>query len=142
MSTNDSIPALRLSAAALLRLRMAALRALPHECCGALLGCGGRTAEVRRVLRVPNRAPDPRGAYLILPEAVLRIESAATRAGFELLGFFHSHPDGSAEPSRRDLASAWPGYLYVIVPAGGAPTAWRLAEDRSRFRPLDWRVAA
>lgn len=131
---------MRLSRAALRALRAAAARALPDECCGALLACAGEPTVVRRVVRLPNRAPDPRRGYLIPADSVRRVEAAAARAGLLVIGFFHSHPDGSALPSRRDLADAWPGYLYMIVPAVpcARPTAWRLGPDRARFRPVSW----
>ncbi|HUE97299.1 MAG TPA: Mov34/MPN/PAD-1 family protein, partial [Longimicrobiaceae bacterium] len=57
--------------------------------------------------------------------------------GLEVVGFYHSHPDHPARPSSFDRDHAWPWYSYGIVPAtssgAGAPRAWRLRDDRSRF---------
>jgi desampylase len=143
MYGNDLPPVLRFRPAALRRLGAIADRAHPNEACGALLGCADG-AEVRRVCRLPNRAPDARRGYLISAEAVHRLGVAAAAAGLDIVGFFHSHTDGSVRPSRRDLDAAWPGYLYVIVPAPAgrtAVTAWRLREDRRDFRAVPWRPA-
>jgi proteasome lid subunit RPN8/RPN11 len=68
---------------------------------------------------------------------VRRVERDAAEEGLELVGFYHSHPNGAAEPSRVDRENAWPWYNYLIVAvADGEPgdvRVWRLAEDRSRF---------
>ena len=109
--------------------------AYPHECCGALIGRGGLVTEA---LALPNAtAEGPRRRFLVRPVDYQAAERRAAERGGELLGFYHSHPDGAARPSQVDLDHAWPAFAYVIVAVAnrepGALTSWRLRDDRSRF---------
>lgn len=107
----------------------------PDECCGALVGRGRLVTEA---LALPNAAAEAaRRRFVIEPGDYRAAERWASERGAELLGFYHSHPDHPARPSRYDLDHAWPVFAYVIVAveAGrpGALTSWRLCEDRSAF---------
>jgi len=107
----------------------------PHECCGALIGRG---KEVVEALALPNMTENgPRRRFLVRPLDYRAAERRATEVGCELVGFYHSHPDHPARPSRYDLDHAWPTFAYIIVTvADGEPkamTSWRLREDRSAF---------
>ena len=109
--------------------------AYPHECCGALIGRGGLVIEA---LALPNAtAEGPRRRFLVRPVDYGAAERRAAEQEGELLGFYHSHPDGVARPSQVDLDHAWPAFAYVIVAvANGKPgplTSWRLRDDRSSF---------
>ncbi|MFW6078488.1 MAG: molybdopterin-synthase adenylyltransferase MoeB [Gemmatimonadota bacterium] len=134
-------------------LRMRAAAAHPEECCGVLLGhdavaCArqgegapGGARGVRSVVAavaVANAsACDRRAGYRIPAGSVRRLERRAERHGWAVVGFYHSHPDGPAEPSRLDRNAAWPWHTHLIVSlAAGRPgpvRAWRLARDRGRF---------
>ena len=107
----------------------------PHECCGALIGRGGR---ITATVALPNTTEEgPRRRFLVRPSDYRLAEQRASELGGELLGFYHSHPDHPARPSQYDLDHAWPTFAYVIVAvAGGAAgdmTVWFLKEDRSSF---------
>lgn len=112
----------------------------PEECCGFLLGTTeDDTNVVRATRRVENRHSDHRERrYTITPDDYQAADKAAREQGLDIVGFYHSHPDHPAEPSKTDLQKAtFPGYTYVIVSVRhGTPanlTAWTLAPDRSRF---------
>ena len=121
----------------------------PDECCGFLLGEPGspsrsdradRPAErVRRVLPARNehRGEAAERGYLIAPETVLAARREAHRLGFEIVGYYHSHPDRPAAPSATDREDAWPGMSYLIVSVEeGRPVAarsWRLDPERGTF---------
>jgi proteasome lid subunit RPN8/RPN11 len=131
---------IRLRAEALEAIRAHAREGYPEEACGALLGPPGRDGERRiaRPTRLPNaREHERRRRYLIAPDALRTLEADASRAGLEIVGFYHSHPDHPGEPSRFDLEQAWPWYTYLIVPVvahePGVARAWRLRDDRSGF---------
>jgi proteasome lid subunit RPN8/RPN11 len=114
---------LRLAESHLEAIRRRARRAYPEECCGLLLGEpeeGG--ARVVAALPARNLDPAPRRGYLVDPRALLRGHRAARRLSLEVVGYYHSHPDSPAAPSRRDLAEALPGASYLIVSVrGGEP---------------------
>ena len=91
----------------------------PHECCGILLGSTEEdgTRVVTSVARAGNTRNDsPHNRYNIDPKDQIRIQREGRQRGEEVIGYYHSHPDHPAEPSRTDLAEAhWPGLSYVIT---------------------------
>ena len=110
-------------------------KAFPHECCGALLG---RDGVVHEAFALPNTTEEgPRRRFLVRPHDYRAAEKRAGETGFELLGFYHSHPDHPARPSQFDLDHAWPSFSYVIVSVMAGEdkvlTSWRLKDDRSVF---------
>jgi len=121
------------------RLEQHAARDYPNECCGILLGkVEGARRTITAVFPVENARQDSaRNRYLIRPEDFLNAIDNAERRGVEVLGFYHSHPDQPAQPSRFDQEHAWPWVVYLIhsVMNGAAAetTAWTMAMDRSAF---------
>lgn len=88
----------------------------PEEACGILLGRRSACCDdVVRVVPCTNVDPEPRRRYSIAPEELLRTQALTREEGLEILGFYHSHPDRSAEPSPADLREAhWTGCVYLI----------------------------
>lgn len=116
-------------------IRAHGVETFPHECCGALIG---RDGVVTAAVPLANTTDEgPRRRFLVRPADYRLAEAAATAAGAELLGFYHSHPDHPARPSQFDLDHAWPTFAYVIVSvmAGAAATmtVWFLKDDRTDF---------
>ena len=88
-----------------------------------------------------THAPEERGRrFLMEPDAFMRAELLAEKQGWDVLGFYHSHPDHPAIPSEYDQEHALPLYAYIIVAVvggvAGELTAWELKPDRSAFLPL------
>lgn len=110
--------------------------ATPHEICGLLLGDGDIVA---RLVPCRNVAVDPSVRFEIDPAALIAAHRATRGGGERIIGHYHSHPSGVAEPSPRDAADAAPdGSIWLIV-AGAAVTAWRAVPDgavHKRFDPL------
>jgi proteasome lid subunit RPN8/RPN11 len=121
------------------RIRAQGVKTYPNECCGALLGTDGEGArDVAEILPLENQRDDsPRNRFAITPQDVREAELAARRAGLELIGWYHSHPDAPARPSEFDREHAWPWYSYIIVSVqarvAGEMNSWRLADDRSHY---------
>jgi proteasome lid subunit RPN8/RPN11 len=116
-------------------IRRHAVETYPDECCGALIASDGRIVEA---YRLPNTtAAAARRRFQISPSDYRRSEQRATEQQGALAGFYHSHPDHPARPSRHDLEQAWPNLTYVIVAVragdAGEITSWRLRDDRSGF---------
>jgi len=111
----------------------------PHECCGALIGKDENghveVVDARPLENVTEEGP--RRRFRVSAEDYRQSEAHARRAGADLVGFYHSHPDHPAEPSQYDLDHAWPNFSYVIVSVrAGTPgdlRSWRLTADRSTF---------
>jgi proteasome lid subunit RPN8/RPN11 len=97
----------------------------PEESCGILLAHGrGDGREVGEAVCCANAsAASRRERYEIDAREILRVQRDARARDLEIVGFYHSHADHPARPSRTDLADAyWPGHSYVItrVAAGRA----------------------
>lgn len=113
----------------------------PDEICGFLLGTQMDGEKwVREVVAVANtweETDERRRRFLIAPQDFLREERRAREAGWEILGFYHSHPDHPAQPSETDREAAWPGYSYVIQSVRDGRAAevrsWRLQDDRAGY---------
>lgn len=140
-------PPLLIETAVLATIREDAAAVYPDECCGALLGHEGATntapgdtapRALHRALPLPNHWPGARGSRFLIPAAMVRrVEEYARSQGLELVGFYHSHPDGAPVPSAFDLEHAWPWYSYLIIAVGGIERGtlrcWKLADDRTTF---------
>jgi len=120
-------------------LRRHAVEAFPNECCGILIGRHEDTcAYVGHIVAADNIAEGDRTrSYQIDWKTLFNTIRTARDTPNEVIGFYHSHPDGSNTPSKRDVASAWIGYAYVILPVTegvcGHPSAWRVAHEGASF---------
>ncbi len=78
-----------------------------------------------------------RNRFLITPEELMRGEKYAREKSLDVVGFYHSHPDDRAVPSRYDLDHAWPTYSYIVVAVASGRAAdlksWQMQADRSGF---------
>lgn len=93
-----------------------------QEVCGLLLGDESRIDEARPA---GNVAPDPARHFELDPATLFAAIRAERGGGARLVGHYHSHPNGSVEPSIHDAAAACrPGWLWLIV-AGGEAALWR-----------------
>jgi proteasome lid subunit RPN8/RPN11 len=113
-----------------------ARRARPRESCGVLVG---RDAHVAFAIPMKNVARG-RTRYQLDPAehiALRRVLRELTPA-IGIVGVYHSHPRGSAWPSRTDVAQAlYPGWIHLIVGLSGNRAAARaFAIERGRVRPL------
>jgi len=84
-----------------------------HERCGLLAGCAG---VISLVLHAHNIAGDPATQYEIAPAELFQLMREIRSAELQLLGIYHSHPNGVNEPSRNDVARAYyPDAAYFII---------------------------
>ncbi|MGA8208371.1 MAG: M67 family metallopeptidase [Candidatus Dormiibacterota bacterium] len=116
------------------RMAELAATAYPFEGCGVLVGgSDAQQVTVVEVVEGRNLVQDRRrDRYELDPRDIINADRDARELGLEVIGFYHTHPDHPARPSRLDTERAWPGYLYVVISVNGAKlgeaTAWRLAE--------------
>jgi proteasome lid subunit RPN8/RPN11 len=117
---------LEISSGALDAIRTHAASDPGREVCGLLFGSSDR---IETTEAVANIAEDPTRHFEIDPAALFRAIRAERAGGPKLLGYYHSHPAGRAEPSATDQEmSARDGKIWLIV-AGGEVTAWRAGAD-------------
>jgi proteasome lid subunit RPN8/RPN11 len=93
-----------------------AVAAAGDECCGLLLGAPGR---ITALVPARNVAADPARSFEIEPATLLRTHREARGGGEQVVGHYHSHPNGRPEPSLRDAARAvGNGEIWLIIAAG------------------------
>lgn len=123
--------AIRIEPCALAAMRAHAVAAMGEECCGLLLGRDDGIEEVRPA---PNVHPSPATHFEIDPQALIDAHRAARAGGPELIGYYHSHPRGPAEPSATDRAmAAGDGRVWAII-GKSAISFWR--DGPGGFTPL------
>jgi proteasome lid subunit RPN8/RPN11 len=86
-----------------------------EECCGLL---AGRRGVLTRALPALNAAEQRAMSYEIAPKELFCMMREIRKAGLELLGIYHSHPNGDNRPSARDVERAYyPDAAYFILSA-------------------------
>ena len=131
----------------------AAEAAYPREACGLLVGhqTPSGVVEVARVHAAANVSKRA-DRFEIDPRLWVDLARALGKGPLKVVGLYHSHPDGPAQPSATDLDAAWGEELvWVIVGvaasgAGGGGqavhlTAHILDHDGRQFRSLPLRTA-
>jgi len=108
---------------------------LPNECCGLLLGRG----RIERSVPMRSDPPSPEAFYMD-PEQQMAVFGDMEVRGQQLLGIYHSHPAGPAEPSGMDLRLAFhPDALYVIISLADAacPGIGAYVLEGGRFKKIN-----
>ncbi len=109
----------------------------PNEACGIL---AGRENQVEKVFSCKNVSNNPTSRYTIAPEELIYVFNSVEEQGLEILGFYHSHPSGPANPSNIDLSEAtWDGCSYVILHPGNI-SSWVWDEEKGQFMEEEVRV--
>jgi desampylase len=118
-------------------LILAAAAASPaREICGLLVGRDGQIVEAHLT---PNRHPDPELGFAVCDAAHARLQRQVRARGLRIVGCFHSHPSGDANPSQTDLLAAnEDGFLWLIATPSGALGLWRarIGNGVKSFVPL------
>lgn len=94
---------------------------LPFEGCGLIAGTAGRVSVYYPMTNTEQSS----SSYLMDPAEQFQVMRSMRESGMEMLGICHSHPDGPACPSEKDVRIAWyEDVAYLIVSfAGGKPSA-------------------
>lgn len=111
-----------LPAALRAQIETEARAAFPREACGLLVGQrSGEGVEIFLAHPAANVAEhDDR--FEIDPQAQFTLLRGLRETGREIVGCYHSHPNGRAEPSGADVAGASePGFVWLVT--GISPTA-------------------
>ena len=128
----------------------------PEEGCGLLMGskeCDRKI--VTEVIPTENvwtpdflpsiNASEPKKAlnlskhnrFAIDPRFILHVQKDIRDRNIDIIGIFHSHPDGLSKPSAFDRAIAWQDYSYLILSVHQAKVqdigSWIL-DDKGEFQ--------
>ena len=145
--------ALHIAPAELGRLHAHAVEGFPYEVVGVLAGKAS-DAHVTRVEPLINERADAAASrYRVSGLMLMRAEQRLQDEGFDVLGYYHSHPDHPAMYSDEDRDQALPNLSYVIAAVDGPgrgqspplvvdTRAWRLREDRSAMDQEELRLSS
>lgn len=114
-------------------LSKASARAHPKEACGILLGEGAR---IMRFVEASNVHQTPETHFELDPQALIDAHRAARTGDLTVLGYFHSHPMGTPEPSKTDQQSAARDGKIWAIAGEGRVTLWR--DQADGFEPLSY----
>lgn len=124
--TIAAAPTVRLDPEAAATIARAAETSYPNEACGVLVG-RSEQGGWRVTAAVPgvNVHAEPRRHFEVDPRLVFEWMRKLRGGPDSLIGHFHSHPDGPAEPSATDRESAYDRnaiWLIAAVPEGQMAT--------------------
>jgi len=89
---------------------------LPYESCGAIYGAiDGDRAFAENFVLIRNVSADPERSFAFDPEEWISAYYRIQKNQRVVVGFIHSHPNGSPEPSDPDLRGSLPWGTYWIV---------------------------
>jgi proteasome lid subunit RPN8/RPN11 len=112
------------------QLEQEARSAYPHECCGLIEGV--RTpremkGEATALHPTPNLSNEP-DRFEIDPATHFALLRKLRGTGHDIIGCYHSHPNGRAEPSARDMeGAAEANFLWLVVSVESATAPIHLA---------------
>ncbi|MCH8862320.1 MAG: M67 family metallopeptidase [Proteobacteria bacterium] len=144
-----------LTAAQLGEIEQHARRALPAEACGLIAGRIDNAGDALvTALHPSENLAEGCGSFEIDPALHMRLQRDLRGGDEEIIGVYHSHPSGLAEPSAHDArAAAYAGWVWLITApraAGGSgeeATVTRaylhVSEETSRpalFEPVELRI--
>ena len=102
----------------------AAAAAFPRECCGLLEGLRDGEAFRVTVLHPARNLCDVPERFQIDPADHFKAQKAARANGRAIIGCYHSHPQGAAQPSSADLAGAQDEDFLWLIAGGGELNAF------------------
>jgi [CysO sulfur-carrier protein]-S-L-cysteine hydrolase len=121
---------------ALNRIVAHAIEEKPNECCGLLIGTADVVHDVMRARNV-RRSPTK---FQVEPADHFAAIRRARAAGFEVVGAYHSHPNGPSGPSETDRVRLNdPTMVHVIVSlAHGTRTVRAFRFSEGNFSQLEF----
>lgn len=127
---------LSLLPAQVVQLNALAEAAFPREACALLIGRehGDGVIEIVEIVPAENIAATPNAEFELDPAAHVAVLRRLREANSveRLVGHWHSHPNGSPQPSEKDAAMVHdPGLIWAIsAVAAGRVTSLRAFKPR------------
>ena len=128
----------------LTEIETSAANAYPEESCGLLIGHSSidHRLEITRIKVSPNHTEtDKHDSFEIDPQLRFDLMRELEGGPEKIVGHFHSHPNGPAQPSARDLEQVWePALVWVITSVAknqpAETAAFAFDESAQQFRAL------
>lgn len=106
------------------QLEREARAAFPRECCGLIEGVREGDAVRAFALHPVCNLAERDDRFEIDPADQFRLMRALRGTGRDIVGCYHSHPNGRVEPSPRDRDGAGEdGFVWLIAAFAGAQEA-------------------
>ncbi|MEZ5975286.1 MAG: Mov34/MPN/PAD-1 family protein [Planctomycetota bacterium] len=96
----------------------------PQEACGLLIAALEGDTWRGHFTRAANEASDPERSFRVPAQHVMHWDREAQRSGRRILGHWHHHPGGEAQPSARDRAELPEGWLGLVLALGPGGLRW------------------
>jgi proteasome lid subunit RPN8/RPN11 len=109
------------------QLAAEARTAFPRECCGLIAGEKQGDVAVANALHATRNLAVERDRFEIDPTEQFRLLRALRGTGRDIIGCYHSHPNGRPEPSPRDLEGAGEEDFVWLIAALAADAAVEIA---------------
>ncbi|MCF8474152.1 MAG: M67 family metallopeptidase [Emcibacter sp.] len=106
----------------------------PLEACGLLIGRHDVNI-VTEVIPSGNLSPSPEKSFEIDPALIVDCHKKSRNGGNKIIGHYHSHPDGDAEPSVHDEAQNYDRdmiWLIIQVTDGKSQAMKAFCTDRAK----------
>ncbi|MGO8712111.1 MAG: M67 family metallopeptidase [Rhizomicrobium sp.] len=116
-----------------------ALRAYPRECCGLIEGAARDDAIEALALHPARNLAKGYDRFEIDPADQFRLMRALRGSRRAIVGCYHSHPGGVAEPSAHDRTGAGEeNFIWLIagLRPGDAPSLAAFVFSAGEFRPM------
>ena len=108
----------KITPVALKKMKEHLMGAYPLEGCGILVGDEGGSIEEVFGTKNAVTAENAAGYYEIEPLEMYELERKAEEKDYNILGFYHSHPDCDARMSSEESGSCL-SRVSVLVPSDG-----------------------
>lgn len=121
------------------KIRAHTLKALPQECCGLIIGKMDENGcyHVHSLMPSKNVADgDKTTRFEIDPQLrfdILRKERQGDLGENKLIGFYHSHPFGTAQPSKTDRSMVYEPELLWVIATEDEIKAFSYEENKQDF---------
>ena len=94
---------------------------------------------ITRIIKATNIATEDREKnYQIDWQTLFNTVRVTRLTSDRIIGFYHSHPDGSTQPSSLDLNLAWIDHSYIILSRQPEDkytiTSWRIHHENGTFQ--------
>ncbi|HEY5338616.1 MAG TPA: M67 family metallopeptidase [Rhizomicrobium sp.] len=113
--------ALDLPLALRVQIEKAASAAFPYECCGLIEGVFEDDRAVITAIHPTRNLSTDADRFEIDPAQHIQLLRSLRGTGRAIVGCYHSHPNGKAEPSVHDrMGAAEEGFIWLVCGTNGS----------------------